>query len=222
MATWTSRQQLWAGLNAPGYWTFTVGEVSLILRIPRRRIAFYVDEGIVESQAPTPRAGFPHKFGIVELQLFEAFRQLEQLGTAPRYLKQIAPEIRRLVEDYCGYPLPQGVERVYPPPEDEIPSAVGSDAERSAPHSIGQLILVWKDDQRGRLYARNSDYLKLAGEDYRGRLELTAFTITDLRVLLDTTYNKSREYAESPNAYSPPEDDSPAEEGGSDDHSDVE
>lgn len=211
MAAWTPREQLYAGLSQPGYWTFSAGEVAQILGIPRRRVAFYVDEGIIEALSPVPRPGFARKFGIIELQLFEAFRQLEQLGTAPRYLKQIQSEVRRLVEDYSCHPLPAGVERVYPTPQEEISGQYP-----------GSLILVWKDEQQDRLCARDLDYSQLAGEDCQGGLGLTGFALIDLRALLETTYNRACDYAQIPGGDPGQEEGSPSQEGGRHGHRDAE
>lgn len=196
MAQWTPRQVLYAGLNQPGYWTFTAGEVAEMLGLPRRRVAFLADEGLVEARGPAPRAGSARKFGIVELQLFEAFRQLEKLGIAPRYLRQIASELRSLVEDYSCLPLPPGVERRYPTPQEEL-AGDPSETERGegSRRFPGSLIVIWWDGKRDRLCARDMDYLRLGGEDFGGRLGLMGFSVIDLRLLLETTYQKAWDYA---------------------------
>ena len=181
---WTVRQQLFAGLSSSGVWTFTAGQIADILSMPRRRVAFFIDEGIVEPASTALGQGHARKFGLVELQLIELFRQLDQLGIAPRYLKQIGPEVRRLVEDYSGWPLPEGMPREYPTPKQRK-------AEGRQEQFPNGLIVIYKDERRDRLCARSQDYQKLAGKDYSGSLDLVAFTVIDLRALVEQTYHKA-------------------------------
>ena len=110
------------------------------------------------------------------------FRQLDELGTAPRYLKQIAPEVRRLIEHYSGMPLPKGVEREYSKPGEQQKSI-----DRAFDTFPKERIVIYKDERSDRLCAA-----KLVGDDQADSLDLVGYIVIELRNLVEQTYNKAR------------------------------
>ena len=196
METSTIRQQSYADLSQGGDCElFTTTEIPAILGMTRRKVLFFVEQGIIEPPfEKEPGRGRARKFGIVGLQLFELFNLLDRLGVAPRYLKEVEPDVRRLLEDYNGRNSYEGGGKGFISPEE-----IKAWAERDGNEDIEKvfpeyLVAIYLDRKTDRLMVKKLDYLELAGTDYVGRPPSAIFTLIDLRYLIEDTVDKASEY----------------------------
>jgi hypothetical protein len=88
----SEKSELWPALYTmlSGWEFLTAGEASEWLGVDRRKILFYVENGIVEPAVRSPGSGRRRMFTVVDLLLFKLFHQLDRMGIAPRCLRSMA------------------------------------------------------------------------------------------------------------------------------------
>ena len=74
-------------------------DISAIEGIPQRKIALYVEQGIVHPSELTPGKGRSRKFTITDLMLFHIINKLDRFGITPRSLRPMAEEIYRILHE---------------------------------------------------------------------------------------------------------------------------
>ena len=85
---------------------FSSTEVSRILHIPRRKVLFFVEQGIIQVRAPGK--GSSRAFRLQDLHHTYLLHQLSLMGMAPRYLAMISVELRGALDDYIKRRSPNG------------------------------------------------------------------------------------------------------------------
>jgi len=73
---------------------FSAGDVAQILRIPRRRVLLYVEQGVVEPEVDSPGRGHRRKFNLSQLLEIAVASKFDALGIAPRHLAYLMAVFR--------------------------------------------------------------------------------------------------------------------------------
>ncbi len=72
---------------------FSSGDASAILKISRRKVSLYVEQGIIDPSLDSGGRGRERGFSFLDLLRMSIALQLEAFGVAPRFLRLLVAEV---------------------------------------------------------------------------------------------------------------------------------
>lgn len=73
-------------LLSPRTALFAVADAAQILRVPRRKIVLFVEQGVLEPTVGAEGRGHSRKFSLLDLFMIALAARLSELGLAPRHI----------------------------------------------------------------------------------------------------------------------------------------